>query len=99
MLRADVQEAWNRATLQLPANLTAGTADDRFLAAGRALIAGADGLAQYFDRDTSEDLALVAMKGFQEFLLQPARLPAILERIEQARARVYGPLPRAAGAR
>ena len=99
MLRADVQEAWNRATLQLPANLTAGIADDRFLAAGRALIAGADGLAQYFDRDTSEDLALVAMKGFQEFLLQPARLPAILERIEQARARVYGPLPRAAGAR
>ena len=34
------------------------------------------------------------MKGFQEFMLQPQRLPAILATIERARERIYGPLAR-----
>ena len=88
--RADVQEALNKAMLQLPVHRRAGTASDRFLAKGSALLANADGLAQYFDRDTSEDLANVAMKGFQEFMLHPDRLDAILATIERARARIYG---------
>jgi len=91
VLRADVQEALNRAMLQIPVNRQSAVADDRFLRQGRELLAGADGLAQYFDRDTSEDLANVAMKGFQEFMLNPDRLDAILETIERARARIYGP--------
>jgi multiple sugar transport system substrate-binding protein len=90
VLRADVQEALNRRMLQIPVNSNAAIVDDRFLAAGRALLAGADGLAQFFDRDTSDDLANVAMKGFQEFLLKPERQDAILESIERARARIYG---------
>lgn len=90
VLRADVQEALNRRMLQIPVNRNAAIADDRFLAAGRALLQSADGLAQFFDRDTNDDLANVAMKGFQEFLLRPERQDAILESIERARARVYG---------
>lgn len=97
--RADVQEALNKATLQIPVNLQAAPADDRFLAQGRDLLARADGLAQYFDRDTSEDLANIAMKGFQEFMVYPERLDAILDTVERARARVYGALPAAAPAR
>lgn len=96
VLRPDTQEAINKATLQIPVNLRAAAADDRFLAAGRDLLARADGLAQYFDRDTSEDLANIAMKGFQEFMLYPDRLDTILESIERARARIYGALPPAA---
>ena len=53
------------------------------------LLAGAEGLMQYFDRDTSEDLATVAMKGFQEFMIDPDRLDAVLESIERARKRIY----------
>ncbi len=34
------------------------------------------------------------MKGFQEFMLHPQRLDAILATIERARERIYGPLPR-----
>ena len=98
VMRADVQEQLNRMTLQLPVNQEAAVADDRFLAAGRDLLARADGFAQYFDRDTSEDLASIAMKGFQEFMLKPHRLPAILATIERARERIYGPLPRSIGA-
>jgi multiple sugar transport system substrate-binding protein len=90
VLRADVQEALNKALLQIPVNLQSATADERFLAQGRDLLAGADGLAQYFDRDTSEDLANIAMKGFQEFMINPDRLDAVMETIERARARIYG---------
>jgi multiple sugar transport system substrate-binding protein len=79
-------------------NTLAGVADDRFLVQGRELINGAAGLSQYFDRDTSEDLANIAMKGFQEFMLQPQRLPAILATIERARERIYGPPPVGSGA-
>lgn len=95
VMRADVQEALNRTMLQLPVNTGAAIADDRFLRYGRDLLNNADGLAQYFDRDTSEDLAVVAMKGFQEFMLHPARVATVLEGIERARERIYGPLRRA----
>jgi len=93
VLRADVQEALNKATLQIPVNLRSGVASDRFIVQGRELLARADGLAQYFDRDTSEDLANIAMKGFQEFMLYPDRLDAILANIERARLRIYGAPP------
>jgi multiple sugar transport system substrate-binding protein len=91
--RPAVQEALNRRMLQIPVHRGAPTAPDRFLVKGSALLASADGLAQYFDRDTSEDLALVAMKGFQEFMLAPDRLDSILRAIERARARIYGTRP------
>jgi multiple sugar transport system substrate-binding protein len=91
VLRPDVQEEINRRTLQIPTNLKAAVADDRFLKMGRDLLHGADGLAQFFDRDTSEALARVAMRGFQEFMLRPDRLDDILQRIEQERRRIYQP--------
>ena len=93
VMRADVQEALNKATLQIPVNLRAAVANDRFIMRGRDLLAHADGLAQYFDRDTSEDLANIAMKGFQEFMLYPDRLDTILATIERARIRIYGAAP------
>jgi multiple sugar transport system substrate-binding protein len=91
LMRPDVQESLNRATLTIPVNARAPVADDRFLAQGRELLANADGLSQFFDRDTSEDLANVAMKGFQEFMLNPQRLDAVLINIERTRLRIYGP--------
>ena len=88
VLRADVQEQLNRATLQIPVNLQAKPADDRFVRAGRAHLAGAARLSQYFDRDAREDFAQLAMNAFQEFMLHPERLDAILETLEQARGRL-----------
>jgi multiple sugar transport system substrate-binding protein len=89
VLRADVQEAINKRLLLLPVNLKAEAADDRFLRKGQELLMKADSLAQFFDRDTSEDLARVAMKGFQEFMVNPGRLEAVLDSIERARRRIY----------
>ena len=88
--RQDVQEKINRALLQIPVNRAAKIADDRFLEIGQRLLDGADALAQYFDRDTSEELATLAMKGFQEFMVRPDRLERILEDIERVRQRIYG---------
>jgi multiple sugar transport system substrate-binding protein len=91
VLRADTQEGINRAILNIPVNRRAAIADDRFLDAGRKLLNSADALAQFFDRDTDEELATIAMKGFQEFMLKPERLDTILSNIERARLRIYKP--------
>jgi multiple sugar transport system substrate-binding protein len=87
--QADVQEEINKALLQLPVNAKAGIADDRFLEAGKELLGQTQHLSQFFDRDTSEDLATVPMKGFQEFMAKPDRLDRVLENIERARKRIY----------
>lgn len=89
VLRADVQETINRTLLFLPVNRKSAVADDRFLQKGQALLTNAEALAQFFDRDTHEDLATIAMKGFQEFMINPGRLDAVLAGIEQARRRIY----------
>ena len=89
MMRADVQADINRTEKQLPANTSAPVADDRFLKDGAELLGHATALTQFLDRDTSEDLATVAMKGFQEFMVKPDRLDTVLANIERARKRIY----------
>ena len=89
VLRPEVQEKINAAMLTIPVNRKAAVADDRFLRKGRELLSSAEGLMQYFDRETSEDLATVAMKGFQEFMIDPDRLDAVIDTIERARKRIY----------
>lgn len=92
-LRADVQGAINKTELELPVNKRAQAADDRFLAQGKALLDHTTHLAQFFDRDTSEDLATGGMKGFQEFMINPSREDKVLNDLERARKRIYGALP------
>ena len=90
VLRADIQESINKALLQVPVNSKAAVADDRFLRQGKDLLGSAKGIAQFFDRDTSEDLATGGMKGFQEFMINPSRLDKVLADLEKARTRIYG---------
>ena len=49
-----------------PSNQAAAP-DDRFLKIGAAVLASADGLAQFYDRDTDPEMAKIGMQGFQEF--------------------------------
>jgi multiple sugar transport system substrate-binding protein len=88
LLTPEVQQSLAEALGQIPANRSAAIKGSRFLKQGRALIESAAGLTQYFDRDTNEELAAIAMKGFQEFMLHPGRLVEILANIERARLRV-----------
>ena len=47
------------------------------------------GLAQFFDRDLPAEMAAVGMEGFQEFMVYPDNLDDILNRLEEARGRIY----------
>ncbi len=88
--RPDVQTKMNQTLGQLPINKNASVGDDPFLQQGFELLSTAEGgIAQFFDRDAPAEMAKVGMEGFQEFMIKPERLDAILERLEKARTRVY----------
>ncbi len=87
--QADNQAEINALLGTLPPNNEAEIADDRFLQAGFELLSNAAGTAQFFDRDTDPEMAKIGMEGFQEFMVKPDRVDAILERLEKARQRIY----------
>jgi multiple sugar transport system substrate-binding protein len=87
---AEAQTKWNTAVGQLPTNKNSSVpADDPFLVAGFESLSGAYALAQFFDRDAPAEMAKAGMEGFQEFMVYPDRLDAILERLEAVRAKAY----------
>lgn len=88
---ADAQTKWNAAQGQLPVNKNATVdANDPFLSAGFQMLSTAEGgIAQFFDRDAPAEMAKIGMEGFQEFLVKPENLDAILERLEKARQKIY----------
>jgi len=91
MASAEAQTKWNAAQGQLPTNKNATVnAADPFLVAGfEALSTASGGIAQFWDRDADAEYAKAGMEGFQQFLVQPDQLEAILERLEQTRLRLY----------
>ncbi len=87
---ADVQTKLNAALGQLPINAASTVADDPFLQAGFELLSTTEGgIAQFFDRDAEAEMAKLGMEGFQEFMVIPGNLDAILARLEEARLRIY----------
>ena len=93
VLRAEVQQSINQTMDQIPVNKGAKANDNRFIGAGQELLSNTKHLAQFFDRDTSEDLATGGMKGFQEFMMNPSREDKVLDDLERTRKRIYGALP------
>jgi multiple sugar transport system substrate-binding protein len=91
MASAEAQTKWNAAQGQLPTNKNATVdAADPFLVAGfEALSTATGGIAQFWDRDADAEYAKAGMEGFQQFLVQPEELEAILERLEQTRLRLF----------
>ena len=90
LARADVQTEINATLGQLPINKDSEVGDDKFLQAGYSMLSSTTGgIAQFFDRDAPAEMAKAGMEGFQEFMVKPERLDAILERLEKVRARVY----------
>jgi multiple sugar transport system substrate-binding protein len=87
---ADAQTKVNEALGQLPINSGSSVADDPFIKAGFELLSTTPGgIAQFFDRDAPAEMAKIGMEGFQQFMVQPDQLDAILERLEKARGRIY----------
>ncbi|MBP9952403.1 MAG: ABC transporter substrate-binding protein [Cypionkella sp.] len=86
---ADAQTKLNKAIGQLPTNKNSTVGDDPFLQAGFESLSSAYALAQFFDRDAPAEMAKAGMEGFQEFMVHPDRLDAILERLEKVRGNAY----------
>lgn len=84
--RPDIQTVLTSGTL--PANKNSAAPTDRFKEAGFKMLSEADGLAQFYDRDSAPELAKIGMQGFQEFMVHPDRLAAIRQTIETARKKL-----------
>ena len=88
--RPEVQTEWNKTIGQLPPNSQSTPADDKFVKAGFETVSTATGgVAQFYDRDAPAEMAKAGMDAFQEFMVKPDRLDAILERLDQIQERVY----------
>lgn len=87
--RPEIQSAMNETLGQLPPHADATVKDDRFLQAGAKVLGAAEGLAQFYDRDTDPEMAKIGMQGFQEFMVKPERRDEILERLDKARQRIF----------
>jgi multiple sugar transport system substrate-binding protein len=89
----EVQTAINAgdALGQLPVNAMSSVDDDEFLEQGFGMLSqnSQGGVAQFFDRDFPAEMAAVGMEGLQEFMVFPDNLEDILQRLEQARQRIY----------
>ncbi len=87
--RADVQTKINETLGQLPINKDSAVGDDKFLQAGYQMLnSTGGGIAQFFDRDAPAEMAKAGMEGFQEFMVKPERLEAILKRLDKVQKRV-----------
>jgi multiple sugar transport system substrate-binding protein len=75
---------------QLPVNAASSVDNDEFLLQGFEMLSSNSpgGVAQFFDRDASAEMASVAMQGFQEFMVFPDNLDDILQRLEATRIRL-----------
>jgi len=53
------------------------------------MLSASAGLAQFYDRDTSPEMAKIGMQGFQEFMVKPDQRDRILQRLDKARKRIF----------
>jgi len=89
MAQPENQTLVNKALLQIPPHKEASAPSNYFLDIGVDMLGKADGTAQFYDRDTDPAMAKEGMKGFQEFMVKPERLDAILKRLEKIRKRTF----------
>ncbi|UHS63272.1 extracellular solute-binding protein [Agrobacterium vaccinii] len=85
----EAQTKMNATMGQLPVNNKAEKPTDPFLEAGFDMLSKATAIAQFYDRDAQAEMAKAGMEGFQEFMVKPDKIDAILARLEKIRARVY----------
>jgi len=89
LAQPEVQTQINATLGQLPVNSQSDVPEDPFLSAGFEMLSGAHALAQFYDRDAVAEMAKAGMEGFQEFMVKPDRMDAILERLEKVRSRAH----------
>lgn len=87
--RPEVQARANEILRQLPVHQQARLPDNPYLKEGAALLAGAAGLAQFYDRDAPAEMAKAGMEGFQRYMVRPEARADVIKRLEAVRQRAY----------
>ncbi|MBB5191160.1 multiple sugar transport system substrate-binding protein [Silvimonas terrae] len=74
----------------LPANSKAEEPEDPISRIGFQILSQTrGGIAQFYDRDMTKEMADEGMKGMQQFLSDPSQIDSILAQLEQTRKRIY----------
>jgi len=89
LAQPDNMIAFAKAGAVIPARTDVTIKDDPFAQSQIEHAKAAKGSSQFYDRDTDPEMAQIGMRGFQEFLANPDREAAILDRLEKARARIF----------
>ena len=87
--KADINNKIATGLGNLPPNSKAPSPEDLFLRIGVKVLSESAGLAQFYDRDTTPEMAKKGMEGFQEFMVKPNRLSDIRKRLERERKRIF----------
>ena len=81
--------AMNNVLGQLSTHSGSAAPSDRFQRAGAEMLSKSK-TAQFFDRDTTPEMAKAAMQLMVDFMLEPENMMEILEEIEEERSRIFG---------
>lgn len=74
----------------LPANSKSAPPEEPISRIGFEILSNTKGgIAQFYDRDMTKEMADEGMKGMQKFINNPAAIDEILAQLEQARKRIY----------
>lgn len=87
--RPDILSEFMNAIGNISPNKYSPEPEDQFTRAGFELLNRADGLAQFYDRDTTPEMAAAGMEGFQEFMIYPDREAEIRARLDEERKKIF----------
>jgi multiple sugar transport system substrate-binding protein len=74
----------------LPANSKSPEPDDAISKIGFTILSNTKGgIAQFYDRDMTKEMADEGMKGMQQFMSDPTKIDEILAQLETTRQRIY----------
>jgi multiple sugar transport system substrate-binding protein len=85
-INGELAKGWG----QLPSNNQAPEPQDPISKIGFQILSSTPGgVAQFYDRDMTKEMADEGMKGMQQFYSDPSQIDSILNRLEQFRKRIY----------
>ncbi|RFU45178.1 ABC transporter substrate-binding protein [Paraburkholderia sp. DHOC27] len=85
-INGELAKGWG----QLPSNNQAPAPTDPISKIGFQILSSTPGgVAQFYDRDMTKEMADEGMKGMQQFYSDPSQIDSILNRLEQIRKRIY----------
>ncbi|HEY2000553.1 ABC transporter substrate-binding protein [Paraburkholderia sp.] len=85
-INGELAKGWG----QLPSNNQAPEPQDPISKIGFQILSSTPGgVAQFYDRDMTKEMADEGMKGMQQFYSDPSQIDSILNHLEQFRQRIY----------